>query len=252
MKKIFFVSISVLLIFVTALQCLAVDNSAKCWYYKRQGNKTPLFPSDAAFIKEHGGYFLGDECEKKIYLTFDAGYENGNVSKILDILKEEKAPGAFFILKHLVLENPELIKRMDSEGHLVCNHTKNHKDMTTLTEEEMKLNLRFLEDLCYEKTGVRMSKFFRFPEGRYSERTVITAEECGYKTVFWSLSHADWDNNRQPNPEKSYNLLIENTHNGMIVLLHPTSQTNVEILSRLIKAWRAMGYTIDSLDNLIK
>ena len=139
---------------------------------------------------------------------------------------------------------------MANEGHLVCNHTKNHKDMTTLTEEEMKLNLKFLEDLCMEKCSVKMAKYFRFPEGRYSRQTILTAKEAGFKTIFWSLSHADWDSENQPNPEASIKHLLENTHPGAILLFHPTSQTNVLILPTLIKEWRSMGYRFGTLDEL--
>ena len=227
-----------------------IDNTARCWYYKRNGAERPTFPSDAEFISQHGGYFVGREGEKRIYLTFDAGYENGNVEKILDILRDNGVPAAFFILKNIVLKNPDLIRRMGAEGHLVCNHTKNHKDMTTLTEEEMIANLHFLDELCLEKTGVSVAPYFRFPEGRYSPRTVITAEEAGYKTVFWSLSHDDWDNSRQPDPERSLKRLLENTHDGAILLLHPTSETNVRILPELITRWREMGYSFGTLDEL--
>jgi peptidoglycan-N-acetylmuramic acid deacetylase len=139
---------------------------------------------------------------------------------------------------------------MADEGHLVCNHTKNHKDMTTLTEEEMVANLKFLEQLCLEQTGVEMAKYFRFPEGRYSKRTLLTAEKNGYKTIFWSLSHKDWDNAAQPNAEASMKLLCENTHNGAIILLHPTSSVNAEILPVLIDKWRAAGYSFGTLSDL--
>ena len=230
---------------------ISANDDARNWYFKRCGNNTPSFPHDSQMVMENGGVFIGNTNEKKIYLTFDAGYENGNVEKILDILKEKNVPGAFFILKNVVLSNPDLIKRMDSEGHLVCNHTKNHKDMTTLTDEEMRLNLKLLDDLCYEKTGVKISPFFRFPEGRYNERTVKNASKFGYTTVFWSLSYADWDNNNQKNDDFAINKLISNTHNGAIVLLHPTSETNVRILGTVIDTWRQMGYSFGSLDELV-
>ena len=253
MKRKYILSLSLILIFSCLFSVYTTANNDKRdWFYKRKGEDTPDFPPDADFVKAHGGYYVGDKGDKKLYITFDAGYENGNIEKILDILKEENVPCAFFILKNLVLKNPELIKRMANEGHLVCNHTKNHKDMTSLTEEEMRLNLEFLETLCYEKTGVKMAKYFRFPEGRYSEDTLLTAEKNGYKTIFWSLSHADWDNSAQPEPTRATRLLLENTHDGAVILFHPTSETNVKILKTLISEWRKMGYTFGTLDELTK
>ena len=119
-----------------------------------------------------------------------------------------------------------------------------------LTDEEMEANLKYLDDLCYEKTGVKMANYFRFPEGRYDDRTLLCAERCGYKTIFWSLSYADWDNSNQKNPEFAIEKLVSNTHSGAIVLLHPTSETNVKILSNLIDKWREMGYSFGTLDEL--
>ena len=188
--------------------------------------------------------------EKRLYLTFDVGYENGNVEKILDILKEEKVTGAFFVLSNFILKNQDLLKRMINEGHLVCNHTKNHKNMCTLTDEEMTANLMALEEQYYEATGENMSKFFRFPEGHYNERTLAVAEKMGYKSVFWSLSYADWDNNGRYNPDKIIERLSSNTHNGAILLFHPTSSINLTVLPEMIKIWKADGYTFGSLTDI--
>ena len=242
------------LIFTFGITSVA-KSEGKNWYIKRNGSLRPLMAPEHKCIESYNGYYidkkLDDNSEKKrIYLTFDAGYENGNVEKILDILKENEITAAFFILDHIILKNTDLVKRMADEGHTVCNHTKNHKDMTVCTDEEMRDNLKDLERIYEEKTGKTMSQYFRFPEGRYSERTIKLASELGYKTVFWSLSYADWDNERQVEPEKAKHLLLENSHNGAVVLLHPTSATNVTILPDLIKSWREMGYTFGTLDEL--
>ncbi len=246
--------ISFLLIF-EMLTCIVA--SAECgsnWYIVKKGNSTPGFPDDAAFIAEHNGIFVDTACidkgEKKLYLTFDAGYENGNVAKILDILKDECIEGAFFILNNLIDKNPELVRRMANEGHLVCNHTANHKDMTTLTNDEMLANLARLESKYRDCTGLEMAKIFRFPEGRYSKEKILLCESAGYKTVFWSMAYDDWDNARQPSSASAIKKLLATTHNGAIILLHPTSSTNVEVLPVLIKTWKQQGYTFGSLSDL--
>ena len=228
--------------------------SAYNWHIKKRGNQTPGFPQNASAVTENGGFYI-DACaatggEKRIYLTFDAGYENGNIEKILDVMKAHNVKGAFFILSNLIDKNPELVKRMADEGHLVCNHTYNHKDMTTLTNAEILANLGRLEAKYKEATGYTMERIFRFPEGRYNERVLRLLNKNGYKTVFWSMAYDDWDNSRQMNPELAKSKLLSTTHEGAILLLHPTSSTNAAILGDLICEWKAQGYTFGSLKDL--
>ncbi len=246
--------ISVILILFMLLNTTALADECLGWYIVKKGNSTPGFPSTEQIDKLNGYYIdkkSAENNEKVLYITFDAGYENGNVSKILDILKDNSVPAAFFILSNIINKNSDVVKRMFEEGHLVCNHTKNHKNMATLTNEEMAANLRTLEDLCYKKTGYKMEKYFRFPEGRYDYRTLKCASDLGYSTFFWSLAYADWDNSKKPNKEQSIERIISNTHPGAIILLHPTSQINVEILPSLIIRWHEMGYTFGTLHDLV-
>lgn len=224
------------------------------WYCKRAkcGARPQAEPS-MSFVSEHGGAYIGKNAEEKvIYLTFDAGYENGNIARILDVLGKHGAKGAFFVLENLVLRNTELVKRMAAEGHLVCNHTARHKDMTKMTEEQFAAELARLEDVLREKAGVECARFYRPPEGRFNEKNLDTAQKLGYKTVFWSLAYADWDNEKQPEPEKSKQLLLSNTHNGAVILLHPTSKTNADILDALLTEWEAMGYRFGTLSELFE
>lgn len=244
-----------LALLLTSLCVSANATGGYNWFIKRCGTSQPKIPAELSDKLNGDCYYIDRSVNEKsddkvIYLTFDVGYENGNVEKILDIMKSEAVSGAFFILDHVILKNTDLVKRMADEGHLVCNHTKNHKDMTTVSREEMIKNLTDLEKIYEEKTGYTLSKYFRFPEGRFNAETVGYASELGYKSVFWSLAYADWDNDRQPDAEKSVKLLLDNTHNGAVILLHPTSSTNVEILPKLIKCWRDMGYRFGTLDEL--
>ena len=207
------------------------------------------------FIEDYDGYYVdkkhGDECsERVIYLTFDAGYENGNIGRILDTLKEKGVPAAFFILANLVKTNTELVKRMVDEGHIVCNHTASHRDMTKLSDDEFAAELARMEKLYSDLTGHEIAKYYRPPEGKFSEANLKKAKELGYKTIFWSFAYADWDNNKQPDPERAIKLIIDNAHNGEIMLLHPTSKTNADILGRVIDELRAQGYSFGSLDQL--
>lgn len=229
-------------------------DTAQSWYCKRQKSHVrPTIEPQMAFITENGGVFLGKDPEEKvIYLTFDAGYENGNVERILDVLKKHEAPGAFFVLDNLIRRNTDLVLRMANEGHLVCNHTAHHKDMTKLSDAEFETELSLLEQLYKEKTGLDMAKFYRPPEGKFNEQNLACAKKLGYTTVFWSLAYADWDNNKQPSTDYAKKLLCENIHNGAVVLLHPTSKTNADILDELLTIWEAEGYRFGSLDEFIE
>ena len=222
------------------------------WYCMRKKNhERPQAERQMNFIEKHNAAFIGkNPDEKVIYLTFDAGYENGNVERILDTLAKHKAPAAFFVLDNLIRRNTDLVKRMASDGHLICNHTVRHRDMTGFSREQFEKELLELEKILRENTGLEMAKYYRPPEGRFSEENLAFADEMGYKTVFWSLAYADWDNAKQPAPEKAIALLDANIHNGAVVLLHPTSKTNADILDILLTKWENDGYRFASLDEL--
>ena len=221
------------------------------WYCKHtQNGERPSIPSEMSYLTKHNGYFLGED-EKVIYLTFDAGYENGNIEKILDTLKKDEVPGAFFVLENLVKTNTDLIERMIKEGHTVCNHTARHKDMTKMTSKEaFATELEEMETIYSDITGKELSKYYRPPEGKISEENLMWADELGYKTIMWSYAYADWDNNNQMSPDKAIEKVMSGIHNGEVLLLHPTSSTNAEILPELIKRLKDMGYRFGTLDEL--
>ena len=230
------------------------------WYFRKTTDHSqPSMDTLFSFTKDTDAYFIDNihsdynSSDKVIYLTFDAGYENGNVEKTLDILKENDVPGAFFVLENLIKKNPELIKRMDAEGHLVCNHTATHKDMSKITsKEEFTAELERLNEVCIKETGVKIAPFYRPPEGRFSELNLRHASEAGYKTIFWSFAYVDWNNDSQMSPEKATQKVLEGTHNGEILLLHPTSATNALILDGLIKSWKSDGFRFGTLNELVK
>lgn len=252
MKIIRIIAVLIAISILCSITCSAEESYN--WYIKKRGNSTPGFPANASVITQNGGIYLdidaAEKCEKRIYLTFDAGYENGNIEKILDIMKAEGVQGAFFILSNLIDKNPDLVKRMAAEGHLVCNHTSNHKNLTKLTDDEIIANLIRLENKYTEATGLEMEKIFRFPEGRYSERCLKLLCDNGYKTVFWSMAYDDWDNGRQMSHDVAKDKLLSTTHEGAIILLHPTSSTNAAILGDLIREWKSLGYTFGSLKDI--
>ena len=211
----------------------------------------PQGPASAQQLYEYDAAYVGDTSKKVLYLTFDAGYENGQTEKILDILKKQQVPAAFFLVGNYIQRNPELVRRMVAEGHMVANHTMHHPDMSKIsTEEAFEKELRDLEMLYLETVGSEMPKYYRPPQGVYSEENLKMAKELGYKTVFWSLAYADWDNNNQPTRQQAFDKLLPRTHNGAVILLHSTSETNGEILDELLTKWKEMGYEFRPIDAL--
>ena len=234
----------------------AVCDSYSWYCVRNKEHKQPVLDAEMRFVEEYGGYHVdkrhGDDCtDKVVYLTFDAGYENGNVAKILDVMKEQRVSGAFFVLGNLIEKNPDLIRRMDEEGHIVCNHTDKHRDMSKcFSKSEFETELRALEEKYYRCTGKEMKKYYRPPEGRFSLENMNFAHELGYKTIFWSFAYADWDNNKQMSPEDAKKKILANIHNGAIILLHPTSATNANILGEIIVELKSQGYRFGTLDEL--
>ena len=217
--------------------------------------EAPVANATAEYLKQFNSWYIGPEAAQQdrcIYLTFDAGYENGCTEEILDVLQEEKVPAAFFLVGNYIEENPDLVKRMAAEGHTVGNHTMHHPDMSAISaKEDFEKELDQLEAVHKEVTGEDMKKFYRPPQGKYSEENLSQAAELGYTTVFWSLAYVDWLEDKQPTREDALNILNKRIHPGAIVLLHSTSKTNCEILSELIKGWKEQGYEFRSITEAI-
>ena len=246
----------ILLAICTILCINASASGAIGWYCKRSADHTqPVLDADLAIIDDLDGYYVDRKHsepnqDKVIYLTFDAGYENGNVSKILDVLADQQVRGAFFILENLIERNPELVTRMANEGHLVCNHTSTHKNITKIPQSELTREITNLETAYRNLTGRQMAKYFRPPEGTFDQESLMHVKNLGYKTVFWSFAYADWDNAHQMSAQSAMKKIMENLHNGEVMLLHPTSATNAEILQDLIVELKRMGYRFGTLDEL--
>ncbi len=244
-----------LAVILLTMQVYASDTTPYNWYCKNNDTHTPpVLDEGMKFVEKYDLYYVDEHAEEKdpvIYLTFDAGYENGNIEKILDVLKAHEVKGAFFILENLVKRAPLLVRRICEEGHAVCNHTATHPDMTKITDKELfSLQLTRLEKVYTELTGEEMLKVYRPPEGRFSEANLALCESLGYKTVLWSFAYADWDNGRQPDPEASLKKLVDHLHNGEILLLHPTSATNAAILDRFLCEVEREGYRVAPLEEL--
>ncbi|MCI8723611.1 MAG: polysaccharide deacetylase family protein [Ruminococcus sp.] len=229
-----------------------IESSEGNWglSFQEEG-QPPVANASAEELKKYNAYYADVTGEKVLYLTFDAGFENGNTPAILDALKKHSAPAAFFVVGTYVTSNQELIQRMLAEGHTVGNHTYHHPDMSQIASKEaFQKELQDVEKVYKETTGQDMVKFYRPPQGKYSVSNLQMAKELGYQTFFWSLAYVDWYENDQPTKEEAFDKLLGRIHPGAIVLLHSTSKTNAGILDELLTKWEEMGYTFRSLDQI--
>lgn len=223
------------------------------WGIKREDNhmQPDLGKRNRELIEKYDGYAMGNEKDKYIYLTFDLGYEAGYTENILDTLKNNNVSATFFITAHYVNTAADIVQRMVNEGHIIGNHTVNHKSMPSLNQEQLTNEIMNLHTAIYEKFGYEM-KYMRPPKGEYSERSLDLIRKLGYIPVMWSFAYADWDEAKQPSEQEGINKIINNIHNGEIMLLHATSKTNMKILDSVIRQIKEMGYEFKSLDEFAK
>ena len=229
-----------------------VSSASSSWGLSfQEKGKRPVANATIDELAKYDAFYAQDTEEKRLYLTFDAGYDNGNTAPILDALKNHQAPAAFFVVGNFIEDHPDLILRMQKEGHLVGNHTMTHPDMSKIgTMEEFQQELSLVEQLYEDATGEKMTKLYRPPQGIYSTTNLSMAKELGYHTFFWSLAYVDWYEKDQPTREEAFEKLLGRIHPGAIVLLHSTSATNAQILDELLDKWTEMGYTFHPLSDL--
>ena len=251
---------SVLLFSICAVQLNQnnrfIDTSAKIennpkieWGIKRAKNnmQPDVGAENKKVLEENGGICFGSDLEKVIYLTFDEGYEAGYTESILNTLKENDVKATFFITAHYLNTASDLVERMINEGHIVANHTCSHHSMPSITDEEIEKEIIQLHQAVNEKFNYEM-KYIRPPKGEFSERTLKKSSELGYKTVMWSFAYFDWDEKKQPSLDEAKEIIINNFHNGEIMLLHPNSKTNAEVLDVIVKEAKNQGYEFKLLD----
>lgn len=237
----------------TATTAGGLSNTKQGWGLKRNNQHLqPEMPASISnSLSRYGAYWVGSPSQKVVYLTFDNGYENGYTTPILDALKANNVRAAFFVTGHYLKTQPELVKRMVNEGHLVCNHTDNHPSLPDISDEQIRLELQAVEQEFEKITGKKDMKYLRPPQGEYSERTLAVTKELGYHNIFWSMAMVDW----VPMPggsQEAYQTVMGSLHNGAVILLHAVSKDNAEAMDRMLKDIKAQGYTFKTLDDLVQ
>lgn len=230
-------------------------NEGSEWWFSRKKNHAPSGSGEKFPIDGFSAFYLDknvQEEDKVMYITFDCGYENGFTPSILDTLAEKDVKAMFFVTRQFVADNPDYVKRMKEEGHLVGNHTVRHLASSTLTPEELEAELYEVARLMEETTGYRMDPFFRPPMGEYSERVLKVIQDMGYSSVFWSIAYYDYDVNDQPGKDYVVDHFDTYHHNGSIVLMHNTSESNAQALGDVLDLLKKEGYRLAPLTELYK
>ena len=228
-----------------------ISNKKYGWGVKRAENhEQPDITVYKTILDKYNGISMGNSEKPYVYLTFDCGYEAGYTEKILEVLKQNDVKATFFITGHYLNSRPDLVQRMIEEGHIIGNHTADHICMPESTEE-IKEDVMELHTALYDKFGYEM-KYLRPPKGEYSETSVAYTNTLGYTTVMWSFAYDDWDENKQGREEYGKQKILDNVHNGEVMLLHSTSKDNSNILDYCIKEIKNMGYEFKSLDEFEK
>lgn len=219
-----------------------ISNDSLFWSFKRNEEHLPVQAYTEVDLESYGAYYQVETDEKVIYLTFDNGYEQGYTASILDTLLEHGVKAAFFVTKHYIVTNPELVIRMKEEGHIVGNHSATHPDFSLISVDQIEEEIMLTADTMAELTGYDMDLFLRPPRGTYSERSLYVTRSLGYRSIFWSLAYVDWEIDNQPGKEAALSHVMTYYHKGCIMLLHAVSESNTEALGDMIEGLKAEGY----------
>lgn len=221
--------------------------------FKKSVNGQPPSIDEEGFkslLKQRGAIFTGDPAVKELYLTFDNGYEQGYTGKILDVLKEKQVPAIFFVTGHYIRTEPELLKRMAQEGHLIGNHSWSHPDMSQISAERIQKELNQVKDEVKALTGQQEMRYLRVPRGIFNAQSLAVSQGLGYTNVFWSVAYRDWEPKHQKGWEYAYKNVMAQLHPGAVILLHSVSKDNTEALAKIIDDAKSKGYEFKSLDGM--
>jgi peptidoglycan-N-acetylmuramic acid deacetylase len=247
LKKIIFLSVCMFGLIFGSFEALADSWGV---FFPKDGGR-PEANATAEHLAQFDAFFMGNEDEKVLYLTFDAGYEMDFTDGILDVLQKHEVPAAFFLVGTYIRDYPDLVKRMVADGHIVANHTMSHPNMSKIsTMETFKKELSQVEELYKTLIGQDMPMYYRPPNGDYSATNLKHAQELGYKTIFWSTAYKDWDIKNQPSRDDAFAKLMPRTRPGSVILLHNVSKTNADIMEEFITRCTEEGYVFRCLNHL--
>lgn len=243
--------IGILCLFTISFCSITTKVNAYGWGFTRNNNHTsPNIGSYEEIIKDTDSYYLGDVNKKTLYLTFDAGYDNGVLDEIINVLNEKNIKASFFITGDFIKRFPDLVIKLEEQGHLMCNHSYSHRSINKMSKDEIKTDLEKIEKAYYDLTKKQIAKYFRPPKGDFDKESLLYVNSLGYKNIFWSMAHYDWDVNKQMSVEKTKQIVLDNLHNGAIILMHSVSISNARSLPDIIDEAIKQGYCFETLEKL--
>jgi len=247
MKKTFRSGAATVVLLVWLMILTAFSSPVISWGVVPNSREEPPDPPahGAELLACHSGIYIGDTSQKKVFFTFDLGYEAGYTAEVLDLLKENDIKAVFFLCSNYLQES-ELVNRMIAEGHQIGNHTDRHKDLPTLSDEGIKTDITAMGEKFAARYGGAPLRLFRPPQGRFCVRTLKIAESLGLKTTLWSIAIVDWG--REPiDPAKNAEKIAGRLHPGAIILLHITNSGTPKMIKLLLPEIAKKGYEVGEL-----
>jgi len=188
--------------------------------------------------------------ENKIYLTFDDGPIPNVTEWVLDILKKEEIKATFFCIGDNINKNPEIFKRIISEGHAVGNHTFNHlKGWNLTTQEYLENTIRCEETISMTSESNQKSKIFRPPYGKIKLSQSRKIRKLGYKIIMWDILSVDYD--KEVPAAQCLENIKKNTVSGSIIVCHDSIKAfkNLEYaLPKAISYLKNKGFVFEKID----
>lgn len=180
----------------------------------------------------------------RIAITFDDGPSSQCTGRLLDGLKERDVKATFFLIGENAKENPELVKRLDEEGHLIGNHTYHHVEITKVSDEEAKKEILDTNEVITSITG-KPVEYMRPPFGLWQRNLEMEIEVL---PVMWTIDPLDWTTE---NVDEIVNKVVTEAEENDIILLHDCYDSSVDAALRIIDILQKKGFEFVTVDQLI-
>lgn len=193
--------------------------------------------------------------EKLFALTFDGGGNARGAQKILAALSEHGITATFFLTGHFIKEFPDMASAIQKGGGEIANHTMTHKDLSTLSKEEVAAEVTGMERAAKER-AITVAPFFRFPYGAPTKETIALVNEHGYVSVRWTVDSLGWQGSTKGHDaEFVAERVIQKAVKGGIALMHlgsanDGSSLDADALEQIIASLQQQGYRFVSLSEL--
>ncbi len=184
-----------------------------------------------------------------VALTFESAGDPAPTLPILEVLKSADVNALFFIDGRWASANPDLVRRIASDGHAFGNHGFQHPDWTTMSDEEIRADLRETEVLIDTMTGRQLKPWARPPYGAVDDRVLAVLQSAGYHAVYRdAVDGGHWPG--ETNADSIFNRALQSAANGDVIVFHTNRPETVEALPRIIESLKEAGIRLVSLSDL--